>query len=217
MNTLHSALAALAALAALSMSCAAVPQHVQLPQAPSRSAPLEARRGYYVAQRPVAVRTAHTLQHIAPLLILESGARIDHASDLIAVVDDADLLAHARRADELYSTHQRWTGGGAAVGSIGLGLLVVAPAVVVGSSGADTIDPVVLATTLIGSSVVAVAGLAMVGVGLHELHEAHAHDGSAMHAYDAALRRQLVLTDEDIGPLAPAAIADAHGDFVFTR
>lgn len=216
MNTVTQALAASAVM--LSASCASLPTHVQLPEAPPSTATVEARRAFYLAQRAVALRSATRSQTRGPpFLMLESGARVEDAADLLATVgDDEVLAAHADRADDLYGAHRLWTGVGAVTGVVGATAMVVGPAVVAGATvTADGVDLPLLMTTIIGGGLVAMIGLGAGAYGVSVLlPEAHREETSAFMRYDAALKRRLALSAADIGPVARGlATANAAGDF----
>lgn len=228
-----------AAALALSTSCASLPTRVQLADAPTPSATAEARRAFYLAQRPVAVRPATRPMVLGPpFVVLENGTRVDDATDLIAVVDiagadgsdvdvDVDVAGPALRADALYREHQLWTGVGAAVGIGGLVVMLGGPIVAAaigtggtgGNGGNGELNLGVVLTGIIGGGLVGTAGLAAAMFGVSAvLPEAYRQETVAFMRYDAALRRSLALSDADIGPLARGiAVANGRGDFDIAR
>lgn len=217
-------LCACGAVLALTTSCAALPTHVQLADPPSSSAPPEARRAFYLAQRPVAVRPANRVLG-PPFVILENGTRVDASTDLLATVEadaattDVDVAGPALRADALYRDHQLWTGVGTAVGIGGLVVMLGGPviAVAVGNGGEHALGGIL--TGIIGGGVIGTIGLSAAVFGVSVLvPEARQQETLAFMRYDAALRRRLALTDADIGPLArDIAVANARGDFDLAR
>lgn len=203
----------LASIFVLPSACA--PAHVVLVPPPPRESALEVRRAYYVENRPIVVRGADALTTTRPpvgarkrsFLVLADGTRVEHASDLVANVDDDSAAARsARRANDADGLADAWIIGTTVALATGTAMSIAGLALspewsLAGRSSSDDLAPFVVAVVLdLGALVLFGGGLFSLFAAEGAAANAAQERDAAFLAYDKSLRQRLSLTPADLGP-----------------
>lgn len=196
--------------------------HAVLRPSPKRTAPAARRLAAYQALRPAATATEITVTvarpHVAVTsnerLILADGTTVEHADDLLPVLDpDTPSAKAARRSGTARTRHRYWTAGAIAVG-LGGAILSVA-----GMQPYECVlpedpcyDPNAEAYYYGGLAMMSVAVLAGAVAWLYYRDIETSNRSAAFATYDESLRDSLglcldglhVIACEDVG--APASV-----------